>query len=154
MTGGWDNDSFFGHHALASKDLWKIGSDRKIVLVIDDDDAVLSTIDIILSRRDIVVIMASNGEEAIEKLTLATFDLVIVDLFMPRMDGLETIMALHRLAPETPVLAVSGSADWAGAPLPDLLTAAIAFGATSCLKKPFRPDELVAAVGRLMAIAR
>jgi CheY-like chemotaxis protein len=58
-----------------------------------------------------------------------------VDLFMPRMDGLETIMALHRLAPETPVLAVSGSADWAGAPLPDLLTAAIAFGATTCLKK-------------------
>ncbi len=124
---------------------------RKTILTIDDDESVRSTIRIILGHHNIDAVSASDGEEALAKLALATFDLIIVDLFMPRMDGLETIMALHRLAPATPILAISGSIDWAGAPLPDLLKAALAFGAASCLKKPFRPDDLMAAVGQLMA---
>lgn len=129
-------------------------SRRRTVLTIDDDESVRSTIQIILGHHNIDAVAACDGEEALSKLSLANFDLIIVDLFMPRMDGLETIMALHRLAPGTPILAISGSIDWAGAPLPDLLKAAIAFGAASCLKKPFRPDDLMAAVGLLMARPR
>jgi CheY-like chemotaxis protein len=79
--------------------------------------------------------------------------LIIVDLFMPNMDGLETIRELRRIAPDLPILAISGSVVMADVPTPDLLKAALAFEAFSTLSKPFRSPELLKAVQSVIAMS-
>ena len=74
-------------------------------------------------------------------------DLMIVDIFMPAMDGLETMKQVHRYRPEVPVIVISG---YAPRPTPesapDFLQMATKLGAVSSLQKPFRARDLLSAV--------
>ena len=78
---------------------------------------------------------------------LFAFDAIIVDIFMPDVDGLDTIKAITTNAPKVPIIAISGylyrESDHAA---PDFLRMALAFGASVCLHKPFKAAELVGAV--------
>jgi CheY-like chemotaxis protein len=65
------------------------------VLVIDDDPAVLVTVDLVLKRAGHGVTTAINAYQGLELLERGAFDLVIVDLFMPEMDGLQAITTAH-----------------------------------------------------------
>jgi CheY-like chemotaxis protein len=123
------------------------------ILVVDDDRAVRKTISIILRQSGYTVLEAVDGKDALRQAVTDKHILIIVDLFMPSMDGLETIRELRRLAPGVPVLAISGSREWAGVPMPDLLKAAAAFGAVSTLSKPFRAEELLNAVRSVISMS-
>jgi CheY-like chemotaxis protein len=117
------------------------------ILVIDDDQAVRLTIQLVLERAGHAVTLADNGTQGVQLFGDDDFDLLIVDIFMPGMDGLETMRDIHRLRPGVPVVVISGYAF--RTPLetvPDFLRMAEKLGAVRTLRKPFKPSELLAIV--------
>jgi CheY-like chemotaxis protein len=117
------------------------------VLVIDDDPAILATIDIVLKREGHDVVLASGGQKGLQLFEAGQFDLLVVDIFMPNMDGLETISLVRKHRPGTPIVVISGYyAGQATGQKPDFLHMATRLGAVYSLQKPFRPAELATAV--------
>ncbi len=117
------------------------------ILVVDDDTAVRSAIKIVLEQDGHEVILASNGKAGIAAADEARFDLVICDIFMPGMDGIETINTFHKNNPQMPVIAMSGfTFRDSQHPAPDYLSLSTKLGAAYSLRKPFRPNELLKAV--------
>jgi len=117
------------------------------ILVIDDEISVRLTIQIILKRRGHNVVLEECGRAALAVTELFSFDAIIVDIFMPGMNGLETIKALGENAPGVPIIAISGHAfRETDHPVPDFLRMALGLGATTCLHKPFKSWELIKAV--------
>ena len=122
------------------------------ILVIDDDPAILSVAELLLKRDGHEVVVACEASKGLHALETEPFDVVIVDIFMPEMDGLETITHVHRLRPGLPVIVMSGyQFETALAPRPDFLHMATELGATASLKKPFRPADLLQAVAICLA---
>lgn len=116
------------------------------ILVIDDEISVRLTIQTILKRRGHNVILESCGRTALQT-ELFSFDTIIVDIFMPDMSGIETIKAIKEVAPDVPIIAISGHSfrDTRNA-VPNFLRMSLALGATACLQKPFKAWELIKAV--------
>lgn len=120
---------------------------RTAVLVIDDDQTMRRFIRAVLEREGYEVIEAADGKEGIAVYRSRPVHCLIVDIFMPDKDGLETIMELRNESAECRILAMSG-----GGSLGDMsfLDYSMAFGAQSLLRKPFTPDELISAVRGLL----
>jgi DNA-binding response OmpR family regulator len=118
------------------------------VLVIDDDKSVCAAIETLLRHEDCVAILAESGSVGAKTFEDSQFDLVMVDIFMPGMDGLATIKGFRERAPTVPIVAMSGFRfrNSGAAPAPDFLGMAIELGATYCLQKPFGPQQLMAAI--------
>lgn len=124
------------------------------ILVIDDDEAVSRTVEIILGANGFEVITAPDGKAGISAVKEQSFDLVIVDLFMPGMDGLETTKAIHKADPRVPIITASGFMFSGPCPeMPNFQAMAVDAGATSAVYKPFRPKELVHAVQKALGVA-
>ena len=122
------------------------------ILVVDDDTAVRTAIKLVLEHDGHQVILASNGRNGIAAAEAEHFDLVICDIFMPGMDGIETIDAFHKHNPHMPVIAMSGFMFRDGQhPAPDYLSLSTKLGAAYSLRKPFRPHELLKAVRECVA---
>jgi CheY-like chemotaxis protein len=118
------------------------------ILVIDDDACVGTAIQAILARQHYETALSSRAHAGIHALQASQFDVVMVDLFMPGMNGLDTITQI-RSESAVPIIAMSGfrlrnSLD----PDQDFLGMAILRGATTSLRKPFSPPQLVAAIDR------
>jgi CheY-like chemotaxis protein len=117
------------------------------ILVIDDEVCVRNAIRLILEHRGHHVVVAECGQRGVEAIEAYAFDAMIVDIFMPGMDGFQTIRILRQSAPKVAIIAMSGyafrEASW---PVPDFLKMACDLGATSCLRKPFEAWEIIKAV--------
>jgi CheY-like chemotaxis protein len=117
------------------------------ILVIDDDVAVRKAVRLILQHKGHRVVVAEGGQRGVEAIEAYAFDAVIVDIFMPGMDGFQTIRCLRRCAPKVAIIAMSGyafrEASW---PVPDFLKMACDLGATCSLRKPFKTWEIIRAV--------
>jgi CheY-like chemotaxis protein len=125
------------------------------ILVIDDDQAVRTAISLVLEREGFEVEIVGDGRAGVAAMAKAGFDIVIVDLFMPGMDGLETIKAFNQTAPSVPIIAMSGIlARQAPDAAPDFLRMATTFGAVHSLHKPFRPNDLLQAVEKCLSDRR
>lgn len=111
------------------------------ILVIDDEPEICAMIGEILELAGYQVREAHDGIEGISLCRARQPALVITDVVMPEMEGLELIRELSREMPETPILAISGAEN-----LGIYLRAAGAFGASACMEKPFDPDDLLRAV--------
>ena len=111
------------------------------VLVMDDEADTRILIEEILESAGYEVILAVNGLEGMRQYHSMPVDLALVDLFMPKQEGLETIKMLKQQFPNFPIIAMSGDA----LALP-LLAVAQRLGATEVLQKPFSPEELLAAI--------
>ena len=121
------------------------------VLVVDDDPMVCVAIEVCLQRQGFDVTVADGSEAGMRALDQATFDVMLVDVFMPHMRGFEAIRIFHERAPDIPVIAMSGY-DFANADrAPDFLRMTIELGASACLRKPFTPQALVAPVNECLA---
>src|ERR1700685_1313649 len=123
------------------------------ILVIDDDAGVSTAIQASLARRRCETVVASRAHAGIHTFQASEFDVVMVDLFMPGMNGLDTIARI-RSASAVPIIAMSGfrlrnSLD----PNRDYLGMAVLRGATISLRKPFSPPQLVAAIDRSLRLA-
>jgi CheY-like chemotaxis protein len=122
------------------------------ILVIDDDRAVLSTLKILLEQDAHTVETVDDGRAGLRLLEIQTFDLLIVDIFMPGMDGFETMRLVHRSWPEMPIVVISGQQFHSASDgVPDFLYMATKLGAVSSLQKPFKPHDLLAAVTRSLS---
>jgi DNA-binding response OmpR family regulator len=78
------------------------------VLIVDDDPMVCTAIEIYLDRHGFEVTIADGGEAGLRALEDASFDLMLVDIFMPHMRGFESIRIFHERAPAIPLIAMSG----------------------------------------------
>lgn len=117
------------------------------ILLIDDDDAVRAAISLILDQEGYEVIAAEDGHAGLRLVTETSFDLAIVDMFMPGLDGIETIAALRAILPSLPIIATSGAvARSQGGGSSNVLAVATERGAAMVVHKPFRPRELLQAV--------
>ena len=125
------------------------------VLVVDDDPMVCTAIEIYLERYGFEVTIADGGETGLRALEDSSFDLMIVDIFMPHMRGFESIRIFHERAPAIPLVAMSGYA-FANldSPAPDFLRMALELGAARCLRKPFTPAALLTVINECLADAR
>jgi CheY-like chemotaxis protein len=117
------------------------------VLVVDDDARVRTVPRVLLEEAGLDVLEAGDGVAALRAMHDGGIDLVLCDLFMPDLDGLELLRALRREFPETKVIAMSGGG-FGGTV--DLLTVARLLGASEILAKPFVQRTLLAAVERTL----
>jgi CheY-like chemotaxis protein len=122
------------------------------VLVVDDDPIVCGAIEVCLQRQGFEVTVAEGGEAGITALETSTFDVMLVDIFMPHLRGFESIKVFHERAPAIPLIAMSGYA-FANLETPsrDFHRMALELGATCCLRKPFTPKMLLAAVNECLS---
>src|ERR1035437_1080310 len=114
----------------------------KRVMVVDDDNAVLQSCENILTDEGYEVETAVNGTAGLELLKRGCFDLALVDLKMPGMNGLEMLEAARRLQPELVVIIFTGYATI------ETAVEAIKLGAFNYVTKPFKASELVAMVAK------
>ncbi|MEK9502085.1 response regulator [Gaopeijia maritima] len=120
------------------------------VLVVDDEEGVRRTIDKVLSLEGFKVTTVSDGNRALRILDGDVFDLLVVDIYMPDLDGIGLMRELRRRQDSTPVLAVSGGGESPHAfDSQGALAVARAFGA-AVLPKPFTVDELLDGVRRAL----
>jgi CheY-like chemotaxis protein len=125
------------------------------ILIIDDDSAVQATIKILLERAGHNVVTASDGRKGLAVFEAEDFDLLFLDIFMPGMDGFETMRLVHQQQPLIPIIVISGNpATFDSISGPDFLTMATKLGAVSSLQKPFKPAALLAAVAASLETAR
>jgi DNA-binding response OmpR family regulator len=124
------------------------------ILVVDDDPHIRLAIRAWLKRYGFRVEMADGGASGLVALDNSTFDLMIVDVFMPSMHGFESIRVFHDHAPTVPLIAISGYA-FSGpqASSADFLRMALKLGATRCLRKPFRPTTLLGVIDECLSEA-
>jgi CheY-like chemotaxis protein len=120
------------------------------ILVIDDDALVRDTIKVMLEFEGYEAVLVHNGHEGISEFRSGQFALVICDIFMPDLSGLEVISEIRGLSATAPIIAITGG--FAEAPdgrfSRDLLQIARHNGATLTLAKPFRRNQLIALVQR------
>jgi DNA-binding NtrC family response regulator len=120
----------------------------KKILIIDDDPELRSHLSEILTGAGYDVSAASSGKEAIEMATDEDFDLVLLDLIMPKMRGSDVLVELRRVSPRSRVIMMTAFATI------DNAVDAIKRGATDYLAKPFKVDELLMRVKRILEEAR
>ncbi len=113
------------------------------ILVIDDDADVRGSLSKILTRAGYEVVVAADGAAGIELQHKAPADVIITDIFMPGLDGLQTIRQLKKEGSGVRIIAVSGG-DRTGTV--DLKEHARLMGAFNVLAKPFEMDDVLAAV--------
>jgi CheY-like chemotaxis protein len=114
--------------------------DGRSILLVDDDLDVRHSLRRVLERAGHIVTEAGNGQEAVKLWRRHPGDLVILDMFMPEKDGLETIVELRAHNPNVRIIAMSGG----GAKNRlDILDDARLLGADLAIQKPFHPAELL-----------
>ncbi len=124
-------------------------AEKSNILVVDDEPTVCQSVQKILRRKGYEVKRALCVSAALESLEAGDgFDMVIADLMMPQVGGIELLKIVRERWPETPVLIITGYASIASA------VEATRFGAVGYLPKPFTPEELEQAVTKVMAGVR
>jgi CheY-like chemotaxis protein len=117
------------------------------VLVVDDEATVRSTLRKLLGRLGHEVWDAAEGGEALRHLEAVHFDLVITDVYMAAMDGMELLLRIQQRGLRVPVVVMSGG----GFKPPDeVLAMASSCGAVATLDKPFTPEQLGEALEPLL----
>ncbi len=118
------------------------------ILIIEDDESVAAMLRTVLERNGYEVTTAANGREGVRLYSDQPVDLVISDILMPEMDGLETFKELRRMSPDVKIIAISGGGERLNM---DVLRVAELLGAATTFNKPYRIEALLAAVRQLLA---
>lgn len=113
------------------------------VLVVDDNEELAENIAEILSDIGVRVTVARDATEALEVFDQCEWSLVVTDMRMPKIDGLELLKLLKDRRPSTPILVMTGFAD------PDTIASAQRSGAYGVLNKPIDLDDLISLVERI-----
>ncbi len=119
----------------------------KSILIIDDDTKLREALRQFFDDADYRVLEAANGKNALNILKDESPELVITDIFMAEMDGVEVIMNIRENYPKIKIIAMSGGSQIAA---PDCLDAASDLGAAYIFHKPFSLEEMMRAVKALI----
>jgi len=114
---------------------------KKRILVVDDDNMNLMRTRVILGK-EYDVLLAESGMEALNKLRYEDVDMVLLDIDMPQMNGIETFERMKSFTDDIPVIFLTASG------LEEDVVSAIKLGAVNYLKKPFLPQELLKRVAQ------
>ena len=114
------------------------------VLLIEDDKTIGQNIAMVLSKESMVVDTSYLGEDGLEMAKLYDYDIIILDLMLPGIDGYEVVRSLRAARNNTPVLILSGLSG------SDKKVKGLGFGADDYLTKPFDRSELIARVNALV----
>ena len=120
----------------------------KKILIIDDDDLFRGMTKRLLEKEGYTIVEAVNGLEGVRVAVEMVPDLVVTDIIMPDMDGLETISSLRKDNPEIRIIAVSGGGRIAST---CYLPTAEVLGAQKSFDKPFKTKEFLNAVNELLS---
>ena len=118
-------------------------SSDKIILVADDQEGIRTLIKEVLEEA-YTVLEVESGTKALEIIKERPVDLVLLDIKMSGMSGLETLSLIKKVNPNTPVLMITGFDD------PDTLAQVMESGAVGCLSKPFEIQELLDKITRAL----
>jgi len=119
------------------------GTTVSAILVVEDRAANRALLRSVLENRGYQVETAQNGKEALELYRLTRPDVVVMDLFMPVMNGFDALVLLRQEDPEAKVVAVADGDSRIGE---DALAEALALGALQTVEKPVRASQLLAAI--------
>jgi DNA-binding NtrC family response regulator len=117
-------------------------SEQPLILVIDDEQSLVETLTVLLKREGFEVVSALTGAEGLERFDERQPDLVLVDVRMPKMDGVEVLEAVRERSPTTPFVLMTAQASLQSA------IRAVNLGATHYVQKPFANEELIAILRR------
>jgi DNA-binding NtrC family response regulator len=107
------------------------------ILVVDDDAIVIKSCKRILEAEGLEVSTVPSADEALEMIKKYEFDLLLIDVKMPRHDGMFLMREILKVIPDMPIVVMSGY------PTPETVSDVLKLGATQFIPKPFRPDELI-----------
>jgi CheY-like chemotaxis protein len=113
------------------------------VLLVEDDEDLRHALARLLTQNGYEVAQAPNGRLALQHMEQQPAQVVVTDMLMPEMDGVETILALRRAYPEVKIIAISGGGI---NPAENYLALARTLGTHKVLAKPFVPLELLEAI--------
>ena len=114
------------------------------ILVVDDDAIVVKSCRRILEAEGFEVTTVPSADEALEKIKYYDFDLLLMDVKMPKHDGLFLMREIKKHWPDIPIIVMSGY------PTPETVAGVLKLGATQFIPKPFRPDELTKSVRQVL----
>lgn len=115
------------------------------ILVVDDEPSVADALRLILEDQGYSVVVATTGREGIEQARASSFNLVITDLRLPDMTGLDVLKILCEQDPRCPAILISAHAT------PEVCAQALAGGAVGVLPKPFAPSEILRLITKALA---
>ena len=119
---------------------------KKKILVVDDNQSFLEILNKFLSDHEYGVACCNNGKDAQEKFSEFIPDIVVTDIVMPELDGIELLIALREINPEINVIAMSGgNRGYAGS----YLMMAEKLGANAILNKPFELSKLLEEIKKI-----
>jgi DNA-binding NtrC family response regulator len=114
------------------------------ILVVDDDAIVIKSCRRILEAEGFEVTTVPGADEALEKVKYYDFDLLLMDVKMPKHDGIFLMREIKKNWPNIPIIVMSGY------PTPETIADVLKLGATQFIPKPFRPDELTKVVRQVL----
>jgi DNA-binding response OmpR family regulator len=121
---------------------------KPIVLLVDDEHAITDNLAPFLERAGFKVLVASNGEQALQLVEKSEPDLIILDVLMPRLDGREVLRQLRRSGNWIPIILLTQVGESSERAM------ALEEGADDYLNKPFDPHELIARIRAVLRRAR
>lgn len=119
------------------------------VLIVDDDPSVRNFLQMLLEVEGYEVFSAMDGNDALAVQREHPAAVVVMDIFMPHAEGIETIVKLRDEFPQAGIIVMSGGGVRSGV---DYLAVARELGAARALKKPFGPQELIDAVREVRSL--
>lgn len=109
-----------------------MSSDKKgSIMIVDDEPDILVVLEEFLSKEWFKVLTARNGKDAVEKLSSNDIDLILLDMAMPDMNGIETLKELKKIKPNISVIMITAYRD------AEKVVEAFRLGACDCIFKPF-----------------
>jgi DNA-binding response OmpR family regulator len=114
------------------------------ILVIDDEPVVLNSCRKVLEEDGFDVYLVPSADEALKAMKKEGFDLLLVDVKMPKHDGIYLMQKVKEKWPDVPIIVMSGY------PTPDTITDGAKMGAEAFIAKPFTPDELLESIRQVI----
>jgi CheY-like chemotaxis protein len=115
----------------------------RTILIVDDEETVIGLLARMLERERWTILTAANGEQAINQIKENKINIVISDIYMPGMSGIDLLLQIKELDPALPVILISGQAKWGRDQV-------IAAGADEFIAKPFRPMDILASIENVL----
>jgi len=122
-----------------------VNAKKSSILIVDDEPDILLVLGEFLSNEGFKVLTAKSGQQALEKLKEHNVDMLLLDMAMPNMNGIETLREVHKGAPHLPVIMITAYRD------AEKVVEAFRLGAFDCIFKPFDLKYLRQAImGKLL----
>jgi len=123
----------------------RVISDGSLILVVDDDEDLCSNMKDVLEDKRYRVTVAYDGETAIQKARENAFDIMLIDMKLPMLNGLETYLAVRDIRPNMVAIMITGYSRQMG----DLVEQALKGSAYTCLEKPIDMEDLLSLLGKI-----